>query len=400
MAEIRTLCPEERESLEKIVSIAYNNRRDFSESKPDNGLQYPIEWLWGSFDTNGRLQSGIAAIPYRMRFDGHTVGMCGIGGVCTLPEYRRGGNVFAIMQRILETEYEKGTEFSCLSPFSHTFYRRMGYELCNCRNELSAPLTSFHQRMTGTFIQHFPGDSTEALQCIQTSYIADLNHATPRNEIHPAIGWCKFCQNDPYKTGVCLYIWHDGSGIPKAYIKLEQVTAPTRVLAIHELVFVDQEALYGTLSLLSSMASLADDTMRWQAPMFIPFTDILPENWDITLKMIPRDMTRVVHVQRVLERMRYPQGRGSYRVKVLDQQLPDNTGVYEVEYEEDRRMVSRTKKAPDITVSIQAFSQLATGFRTLDDALLTRRNDLQVHNNLKTLREVFTKRPSHLTEAF
>ncbi|MDR2656570.1 MAG: GNAT family N-acetyltransferase [Oscillospiraceae bacterium] len=396
--EIRTLRPDERESLEKIESIAFNQRRDFTEHRPDDGMAYPVEWQWGAFDERGRLQTGMAAIPYRMRFDGCTVGMCGIGGVCTLPEHRRGGNVFKILQRVLDSEYEKGTEFSNLTPFSHAFYRRMGYELCNCRNELTAPLESFRRyRMTGTFEQRFPGDPVDALRQVQTVYIDNLNHASPRHELHESIGWRKFTRNDPYKTGINLYLWVDDSGSPKSYIKIAQEESPSQALVIHELAFMDNESLYGALSLLSS---LKGETVRWQAPTFIPFTDILPDNWDISLKMIPRDMTRVVHVQRVLAYMRHPEGRGSYRVEISDPQLSGNNGVFEVEYDDDHVLVKQSAKPSDLTMSIQAFSQLATGFRTLDNALMTRRDDLKAHGNLDVLRQVFTRRPSHVTEEF
>ncbi|MDR0396435.1 MAG: GNAT family N-acetyltransferase [Oscillospiraceae bacterium] len=398
MREIRTLRGDEIEALEKIGTIAFNSRRDYSQKKPEDELARLDEWHWGAFDESGRLESGMVIIPYRMRFDGHTAGMAGVSGVCTLPEHRRGGNVYAILQRVLEIEYEKGTEFSSLTPFSHSFYRRMGYELCNCRNELTASMESFRRyKAEGSFTQYLHGDPADDLTKIQTGYIDDLNHAIPRDKVHPSLGWSRFTREDPYKTGIYLYVWRDGSGEPRSYVKIEQEPQPARAWVIKELAFMDTEALYGALSLLSS---LTGQTVRWQAPSFIPFTDIVPDNWDITLKLIPRDMTRVVNVQRVLELARRPKGSGEYRVEVIDPQLPGNTGVYCVEYDNDSVSVKKTSRRPDLTASIQAFSQLATGFRALDDALLTRRDDLKLHGNIDILRGVFTARRQHLTEEF
>ncbi|MDR1598480.1 MAG: GNAT family N-acetyltransferase [Oscillospiraceae bacterium] len=398
MREIRRLRGDERVGLDKIGTIAYNGRHDYSKETPDDEPRWPIEWHWGAFDDKGRIESGMAAIPYRMRYDGHTVGMLGVGGVCTLPERRRGGNVYAMIQRVLEIEYDNGTEFSNLTPFSHAFYRRMGYELCNCRNELTAPLESFRRyKEAGSLTQHFPGDPVDALEQIQSAYIADLNHATPRGQVHPALGWQRFTNSDPYKTGISLYVWRDHTGAPRSYIKIDRETQPPYAWIIKELAFADTDALYGSLSLLSS---LTGKTVRWQAPTFIPFTDIIPDNWEIELKLIPRDMTRVVNVQRVLELTRRPEGGGSYSVEVIDQQLPGNNGVFRVEYDDGGVSVKRAAVAPDLTASIQAFSQLATGFRSLDDALLTRRGDLRLHGNHGILGKVFTPRRSHVTEEF
>ncbi|MDR2649458.1 MAG: GNAT family N-acetyltransferase [Clostridiales bacterium] len=394
---IRRLDPSERDGIKKIHSIAFNARMDFSKTD-DDPFQTPADWIWGYFEDR-RMVSGINAIPYKMRFDGHTVSMCGIGGVASLPEARRGGKIFAILQKILEDEYEKGTEFSNLTPFSHSFYRRMGYELCNCRQSITTNVRNFEKLpVRGSFTQHFPGDPLDELNTVFTEYIKNLNHAIPRDSSGDMRRWEKFTRNDPYNTGVCTYIWHDESGAAKGYIQIRQGEKQGRNLdlTINELAFTDPEALYGTLAFVSL---LRGSDITWQAPAYIQFSDIIPENWEFSTSIIPRDMTRVVRMERALKLMRRPDGRGVYRIEVNDPQLPGNNGVFQIEYADGESEVTRVDAPADLTAGIPALSQLITGFRCLDSALLTRR-DLILHGAAETLRKVFTARPSHLTEEF
>jgi len=394
---IRKLQPFEQEDMIKVRCIAFNMHVDFLNPQEDP-FPSPTEWEWGYFD-NGRLVSGIAAIPYRMRFDGHNAGLCGIGNVSTLPEYRRGGKIFAIFQKIFEDEYEKGTEFSSLSPFSHSFYRRVGYELCNCRQNITSKLRSFDiLPARGAFIQHFPGGPFDELEAVFNKYIENLNHAIPRDCQPDQRLWQRFTRNDPYKTGICTYIWHNEKDEPKGYIKIKQNEKPWHndELYIQELAFADSDALYGTLSILSR---LQGTDVTWPAPAYIPFSDIMPENWNFSTSIITRDMTRIIHVERALKLMRRPEGRGVYRIEVNDPQLPGNNGVFQVEYDDAGSEVTRVGAPADLTASIQALSQLVTGFRTLDSVLFARK-DLTLHGNVDILRKVFTARPSHLTEEF
>ncbi|MDR1559316.1 MAG: GNAT family N-acetyltransferase [Clostridiales bacterium] len=393
---IRRLDPSEQEDMKRIRCIAFNARKDFT--KPDDDPNLPADWTWGYFE-NGRLVSDITAIPYKTRFDGHTVSMCGISGVSSLPESRHGGKIFALLRTILENEYEIGTEFSNLAPFSHSFYRRMGYELCNCRQSITTKVRNFDKLPArGSFTQHFPGDPTDELNAVFNEYIKNLNHAILRDSSPERMWWKKFTRNDPYNTGVCTYIWRDESGAARGYIQIKQGEKQWRnnELTINELAFVDSQALYGTLAFVSL---LQGSDITWQAPTYIQFSDIIPDNWEFSTSIIPRDMTRIVHVERALESTRKPEGHGVYRIEVNDPRLPGNNGVFQVEYADGKSEVTRVDAPADLTADIPALSQLVMGFRTLDSALLTR-GDLILRGNAETLRKVFTIRPSHLTEEF
>jgi predicted acetyltransferase len=170
-------------------------------------------------------------------------------------------------------------------------------------------------------------------------------------------------------------------------------------MSVVELAFIDKEGLYGALGIVSGL-SAQFKKFRWLMPVFIDPCDFLGGAWDIEQQIRPRDMTRVINVKAALEMMRIPPGKGSYVIEVEDSNITANTGKYLVEFGPDGSGVSLTQKEPDIRCDIRVLSQLVTGYRTLENALLSRQSGLEVYGSLETLNRVFTLRPQHITEYF
>ena len=406
MDEVRRIRKDEKNLASQISSIAFNfHYEEPDEKKLPELFAWPAEWTWGYF-SGGKMVSCITDIPYAMRFDGHNTGMTGIGGVASLPETRHGGKIRKIFESLLREEYENGTEFSSLNPFSHSFYRMFGYELCNDRNEVTIQSSVFKKlKPSGRFEQHFPGDPTDILQKIHEQYIADINQTILRNHWDDDLAWKMFTHSSPYKDDIFTYIWHDEKDNPRSYISFRrEMQDGGAVLFIREIVFTDGEALQNALAFFSL---LSFREFRWEAPTFIPIADLFPENWDFTQKLIPRDMLRVIHVQRALEKMRTPKNlgapgslsEGEYILEINDPMLPENCGKFRVEFDSKGSRVSKTDKAPDLSCDIPSLSQLVIGYRTLDNMLLCRKG-IELHKNKELLSDVFTYRPSHLSENF
>ena len=77
-----------------------------------------------------------------------------------------------------------------------------------------------------------------------------------------------------------------------------------------------------------------------------------------------------------------------------DEQIAENNGTWEV----DGDNVELTDKAPDLTVSIQAFGQMATGCVSLYEAMY--RPDVTVSANENVLTGVFVRKPVLVTDHF
>jgi len=407
MIETRRITAGEIPQLERILTIVFNQRRDFSEEtekgegegEPRNGR--PPHWAWGAF-VNGKLLSCMWELEFLMRFDGNSVRMSGVGGVGTLPEARKGGLVRRIFEKLLPEAYENGVVFSCLTPFSHAYYRMFGYETACARNNISIPTKDFFGiKPGGEFVQVFPGDDTAALQEVHSAYIGGLNHGICRDYWPDNQAWKEFTRNDPYNTGIFLYLWKDDDGKPRGYIKYrgEDDGDGGHAMSVMELAFVDREGLYGVLGIVGGLSAQYRN-FRWPMPTFIDPCDFIENTWGIDQHTNPRDMTRVVNVRAALGMMRRPLGEGSYVIEVEDANIAANNGRYLVEFATGETRVSLTRKECDLRCDIPALSQLVTGYRTLENALLSRRSGLELYGNLDTLTRVFTLRPQHITEYF
>ena len=400
MTEIRRLGAEELDQLSRLHTIVYNSRRDFTKEEKKDPFSYPPDWSWGVFD-KGKLVSAMVEINYLMRFDQHSVPMSGIAGVGTLPEARKGGLVRAIFQKLFLEAYERGVVFSSLCPFSYGYYRQFGYEVACARNRITIPIREFsHLKIKGEFTQIFPGDDCSSLAEIHKIYIDKLNHGICRDFWPDDMAWKYFSKNDPYSTGIHLFLWRNEEGESRGYIKYEvQKKNDDYMVSVTELVFKDRDALYGILSIFGVLGAQIK-TFQWLMPSFLNPLDFISADSDMEQQIILRDMTRVINVKTALEKMRRPRGEGEYVIEVDDNMIAANKGKFLVEYGPEGSRVSLSQRKPDISCDLPVFSQLITGYRTLENALITKQSGLEVSGNRETLYRVFTQRPQHLTEYF
>jgi len=402
MTEIRRLTPEDLPQFYRMHTIVYNQRMDSSkeEEQKKDPLNHPAQWAWGAFES-GKFRAGMYEIEFLMRFDGNSVKMSGIGGVGTLPEARKGGLVRRIFEQLLPQAYEKGVIFSTLNPFSHDFYRKFGYEIACSIINVSIPTDDFASlQPQGEFIPVLPGDDTSLLAEVHSAYINNLNHGIHRDYWPDNRAWKRFTRDEPCATGTYLYLWKDETGKARSYIKYQDVLQDgEHNMSVTELAFIDRKGMYGALGITSGLAAQFRN-FRWFMPAFINPYDFSGDAWSIEQEIRPRDMTRVINVKAALEMMRRPAGEGSYIIEVEDQRITANNGKYLVEFGPEGSRVSPTGKDAQLRCDIGTLSQLVTGYRSLENALYSRREGLELRGNRETLNRVFTNRPQHVTEFF
>jgi len=403
MKEVRRLETEDLLQLYRIHTIVYNQRRDFSreENQKIDPLEHPANWACGVFE-DGKLLAGMFEIDYLMRFDGHSVKMTGISGVGTLPEARKGGHIRRIFEKILPEAYEKGVVFSNLTPFSHDFYRKFGYEVTCTRNNISISTGDLSElRPNGQYVHILPGDDTSLLAEIHSAYIENINHGIHRDYWPDNRAWKIFTRQDPCATGVYLYLWKDETGKARSYIKYQDILEDEdHNMHVTELAFTGKKGLYGALGIAGGLSAQFEN-FKWQMPAHIDPFDFIGDAWSVESEMKPREMTRIVNVKTALQLMRRPCTEGEYVIEVEgDENIPANNGKYLVEFSPNESKVSSTKEDADICCDILSLSQLVTGYRTLENALYSRQEGLEVHGNIETLKSVFTQRPQHVTEYF
>jgi predicted acetyltransferase len=402
MQEIRRLETEEMLQLYRIHTIVYNLRKDYSkeENQKIDPLEHPASWAWGVFDGK-KLLAGMTEIDYLMRFDGHSVKMSGISGVGTLPEARKGGHVRRIFEQLLPEAYEKGVIFSNLTPFSHDFYRKFGYEIACARKFITINTGDLSDiKMKGGFVHILPGDDTSLLAEIHSAYIADINHGIHRDYWPEDRAWKRFTREDPFVSGTYLYLWKDETGKARSYIKYQDVFEDgDHNMSVSEIAFTDKKGLYGALSIVGGLSAQFEN-FKWLMPTFIDPYDFIGDAWSIETEMRGRDMTRVVNVKAALEMMRRPYGEGEYVIEIEDEHIKANSGKYLVQFGPEGAKVSITTKNASLCCDILTLSQLVMGYRSIEDALYTRQTGLEIYGDLETLKRVFTLRPQHVTEIF
>lgn len=108
---------------------------------------------------------------------------------------------------------------------------------------------------------------------------------------------------------------------------------------------------------------------------------------------------RIICVQKALELMHYPEEAGQFTVEVSDGFLPENNGGYAISFADGQALsVEKTQEAPDLSVTIQRFSQLAVGFVELGQTEYL--SDVTIHGNRDVLEKVFVRKPLFFTDHF
>ena len=120
---IRPITNEERERSARLSAIAFESPFDPTELP----LFARNSVIWAAFDgQSGEMASTLYVTDYRVRFDGGVCKMGGVGGVASLPQYRRAGGIRACFQKALPAMHRDGYVFSYLYPFSTAYYRGSG----------------------------------------------------------------------------------------------------------------------------------------------------------------------------------------------------------------------------------------------------------------------------------
>ena len=87
---IRPITKEEQLQSAQLFSIVFETPFDPNDLTPF--ARDPV--IWAAFDEqSGEMASTLYVTDYRVRFDGGVCKMGGVGGVASLPQYRRAGGI-------------------------------------------------------------------------------------------------------------------------------------------------------------------------------------------------------------------------------------------------------------------------------------------------------------------
>lgn len=362
---VRPVTTEEGPRTAELFSIAFEMPLNRDEPwKAD-----PKVHNWGAFDEDGAMMSTFCITDFDFRFDGNNCKMGGIGGVATLPAFRRRGGIRGCFHAALPDMYEKGYDFSYLYPFSTAYYRKFGYESCVQKLNTVVDLSLLKApAVSGTFrLAEKNCPMTDAIRALDRLWEARYNMMV----IHDETFYNWTAKIDPAATGEYTYVYFAADGTPKAYTSFRLATQPDgRNLQCSRFCFADKEGFGGLMNLFQSLA--ADHKyVKFQLP-YNPAMQYLFSEWSfgaVQWSVERGGMVRVVNVAEVLKKARYL-GSGALTTEVKDKQIEPNNRRFHVVFESGRAVSVREADAdPDIVMEIPAFSTLIAGTMDFADAM-------------------------------
>jgi predicted acetyltransferase len=396
--QVRPITQAEHERAQHVKSTAF--LRVSQDISPEDTSWRQIR---AAFDDDGTMMSCVHDMPFVSQLNGHMVGMCGIGGVASLPEYRRRGSIRAIMQHILDDAYARGDVLSTLYPFSFAYYRKFGYEVAQAINAVTIPMSQMaHYAPFGTARAFAAGDDLAPFQAVYAQFIKGRNLACDRDDAqtgrplwHSWLG-SKFV---PGKIREYAYLWRDTDGTPGAYaLVCPQGQGDDTAFEVYDYAFVSPRAfrgLMGFLRLLDGQAS----SIRIRLPEDMAPHTLFPQPYDITVSGQPRGMVRLVHVEKALHTLAAPGLTGEVVLGVQDDMLPQNSGAWLLSLEDGHAYVQKTDKASVFNLNIGLLSQLVCGTLSFEQA--TYLHDFSLDEEQTAfLTRVFPKRKQLLIERF
>ena len=339
------------------------------------------------------MMASMLVSDYTVSFDGGESPMAAIGGVNTLPPYRRAGCIRGCFETILPQLQAEGCEFSYLYPFSTGSYLQFGYE--RCVQLLQAKVDLLQLKLpqdAGYFRRAEQRDPLlSAVQAVDRVWEGRYNMMVHRQEAH--YKW--LLSSDPAVKQEFTYVYFDAQGAAKGYTTFRIDSQQN--LDCSRFVFADKAGFLGLLQVFKSLA--ADHRyVTFDMPMVQAMQHMLPE-WNlgaVEWKLKPHGMVRVIHVKKVLEKARYI-GSGEAVLEIQDPIIEGNNRRFAVTFGDEVTVVE-TDAEPDAVLSIGAFSALITGVWDMADVQWL--DGIEIRNPAAPLSQMFYKKPLMITDLF
>ena len=389
--EVRRLKPEEHFEANLISTVAFHMKMEDPEKNRKESLESQDE-DWGAFSDDGKVMARIINNHYKTRLDGQVISNGGIGAVSTLPEYRNTGAVRAIFEKLIPEAYRNGEIISTLYPFSHAFYRKFGYETVRWRDHYEfAPAVLSGYRFSGDAELWNPGDPVSEYTTLYNRFADSFNLAMVRDDKM----MLDLIKGEYYKDRKFCYLLRE-NGKTVAYLIFQDVrNDPAAILTVKDIAWDGRAGFYAILGFLARFT--ADyGTIRMVLPSCLELLSVIqtPRAYDIQQTATQSYMIRAMNVKRLLEIIKKPDD-SQFVIRVEgDAQIPENNGTWKV----SGNSVEGTDETPDLTVSIQAFGQMAAGAVSLAEAMY--RPDVTVSGNEAVLEKVIVRKPILVEDHF
>ena len=409
---VEQLKPDRFEEVSRNSTICFNGRSDPEATKKDAAelavlVSSGEREIWGAIDdeTNS-LMADMQLVNYRTRICDKWVNMVGIGGVNTLPQYRRSGAIRSLFNETLPHMYERGAVISALYPFSHEFYRKFGYQvICGVDTTTidTAQLRVFEAPSSVRPIER--ATDMLAARVVYEQFSQRYNLSVRR---HYDNQWKYVMGGDICTDGAHKYlIMRQGEHGEEAcaYIKFiprRDAASDEYTAVAHEAAYLDGDALR---RLLSFMAGFDPHYkyLKLSLPTDVELSAICPRPYNISHDFSHSYMVRAINVKALTESLKpaayAAQLKGGFTMKISDSFIRHNDSGFDVYLDNGRvSCLPKPLLTADIEADIGAFSQIATGALSLEQAAWY--GALKLNRHTAVTDALFTRRPIYVQDKF
>ena len=310
----RLLRPEENWKSNLTMAVAFEGDYDLEKAKESAARERAEEEkredarnrCFGTvLDDDETICGVVNSREYLCRFDGGTYKLGGVGGVSTLPQYRRGGVIRACMTASLKDMYANDFTFAFLYPFSMQYYRKFGFEPGAPEYRWSVPFTAMKPQDVGGHVEQiFPGGDFTPLLTVYNAFYADHNLSAVRETYDKGLEKANLWNDKRY-----IFVWYNNENQPRGLMithKIEE-DGVTYLDCTHTFqspggfLACDAEAFNGLLFFAKSAFSSDYKKLRFTVPSDMHLEQLIGENTRTFCSVFPNGMLRVVNVERVLE---------------------------------------------------------------------------------------------------
>lgn len=385
---IRRIRPDEAYKSAMVSSIAFNVSLDIEAKK---GEELNNEVIGAFLDDNETLAAKITPVPAESYYCGSVFPAVGIGGVSTLPQYRRSGCIRAIFDEIFRLVPERGWVTSYLYPFSHTYYRQFGYERMTMRRTMKVPINDLSVAERNTDGELYTGSDSQ-LQTITEIYNEFASRFNAMYRRTASDHYRDLYSPDPFKSRKSTYIW---KGRAYATVNIDEGE-----LKVGELAYTDPEALRGIIGFLRIFEGQVGAIRFRDLPEISEVDCIFRHYSNYDYGIGNWGMGRILQVKPLLEANSYPNRSGHFSLKVNDT-LEWNRGIFDVEYADGKAEVSLRKDGRfDIEAEIPALTLIMMGSDAYTPETAAYLPGITQTGDTTDFFEAFPKRKLHVFDRF
>lgn len=319
--------------------------------------KYPVlekATVFGWFDEQ-KLASQIAIYPMKVNIHGEIFDMGGITGVATYPEYANFGLMHALMKKALEEMKEEGQIISFLYPYSIPYYRKKGWEIISDKMEFTIKDTQLPKFVDVPGMVDRVDIESKDIKLIHDKFAYSRHGVLIRRSLE----WEEYFRWEVEDLTAAVYYSDKEEPIGYLYYWIEN-----EIFHIKEMVYLNQEARHGLWNYISAHFSMVNE-VRGANYTNEPLAYLL-EDSEITEKIAPYYMARIVDVEKFLEKYPFINTSTNSRLtfNVKDSMLDWNNGIFAITWDEDgNNIISREEISEPIDISIQTLVTMLLGYK-------------------------------------